>query len=158
MLRGRAERAIEAYPNNTFVLGMFLEGEKGQGVFGRVRAMLGGDGAGCGGKSVPRRVCEVWVASWDKGRWEAEVERTRNGLSAGVEDERCVVVANSISLLEFGVSTETCFYSCRCRGSSVLWRVYLEFEIRMGQTEKAKKLLFRAVNECPLVKGTRIPV
>ena len=90
LLRERAERAIEAYPNNTAVLGMFLEAEKGQGIWGRVRAMLGETTAdGCGKeKSVTRRVAEVWVAGWEKGRWEAEVERTRSGLAAAVESDR----------------------------------------------------------------------
>ena len=152
LLRERAQKAIEIYPNNTFILGVFLEGEKGQGVWGRLRALLSsGDGAGAAAKDVPRRVAEVWVASWDKSRWEAEEERTRNGLSAAVEDERyadcsawwCVVFA------------ESSFLWHRCRGSSVLWRVYLEFEIRCGRLERAKKLLFRAVSECPLVKGTK---
>ena len=30
----------------------------------------------------------------------------------------------------------------------------MEFEIRAGQLQRAKKLLYRAVRECPLVKGT----
>lgn len=88
LLRERAQKAMEVYPNNTFVLGVFLEGEKGQGVWGRLRAMLGGDEAGGGEKDVPRRIAEVWVASWDGGRWEAEEERTRSRLSGAVEDER----------------------------------------------------------------------
>lgn len=43
--------------------------------------------------------------------------------------------------------------SDRTRGSSILWRLYVEFEIRTGHLQQAKKLLFRAVRECPLVKG-----
>ncbi|KAJ2971881.1 hypothetical protein NUW54_g12394 [Trametes sanguinea] len=78
-------------------------------------------------KGVARRVAEVWVAGWEKGRWEAEIERTRSGLAAAAEDERT-------------------------RGSAVLWKVSVAFEARAGQTERAKKLLFRAVGECPLVK------
>lgn len=90
LLRERVERAIEVYPNNTAILGMFLEAEKGQGIWGRVRAVLGETAADGTGKekSVARRVAEVWVAGWEKGRWEAEVERTRGGLAAAVEDER----------------------------------------------------------------------
>ncbi|KAI8980698.1 DUF1740-domain-containing protein [Trametes punicea] len=129
LLRERAERAIEEYPSNTAVLGVFLEAEKGQGIWGRVRAMLGetaADGT-WKEKDVARRVAEVWVAGWEKGRWEAEIERTRSGLSAAAEDERT-------------------------RGSAVLWKVFVAFEVRAGQPERAKKLLFRAVGECPLVK------
>ncbi|KAL6310050.1 DUF1740-domain-containing protein [Sparassis latifolia] len=129
LLRQRTESAIETYPSNTVVLGMFLEAEKGQGIWGRVRAMLGEstvDGVSKE-KDVARRVAEVWVSGWDKGRWEAEQERTRGGLSAAVQDDRT-------------------------RGSAILWRLFVEFEIRVGQLAKAKKLLFRAVGECPLAK------
>ena len=56
---------------------MFLEAEKGQAIWGRVRAMLGETAADGSGKEkgVARRVAEVWVAGWEKGRWEAEAER-----------------------------------------------------------------------------------
>ncbi|KAI0080269.1 DUF1740-domain-containing protein [Panus rudis PR-1116 ss-1] len=129
LLRERVERAIERYPSNTALLGLFLETQKGQGVWGRIRELLG-EGLTqdlTREKDVARRVAEVWVARWQKGRWEAEEERTRSGLSAAVQHDRT-------------------------RGSPVLWRVYLEFEIRCGQLKRAKKLLFRAVGECPLVK------
>lgn len=90
VLRDRLQCAIRKYPSNTIVLGMFLEAEKGYGVWGRVRSELGegvADGGG-GEKGVLRRAAEVWVAGWERGRWEAEIERTRNGLVAAVENER----------------------------------------------------------------------
>ena len=92
LLRERAERAIEIYPNNTAIFGIFLEAEKGQGIWGKVRAALGETAADGTGKEkgVARRVAEVWVAGWEKGRWEAGVERTRSGLMAAVESDRCV--------------------------------------------------------------------
>ena len=34
-----------------------------------------------------------------------------------------------------------------------MWKLFIAFEIRVGQLERAKKLLFRALGECPLVKG-----
>lgn len=90
LLRERVEGAIEVYSSNTAILGMFLEAEKGQSIWGRVRSVLGETAANGTGKEkdVARRVAEVWVAGWEKGRWEAEVERTRGGLAAAVEDER----------------------------------------------------------------------
>lgn len=42
----------------------------------------------------------------------------------------------------------------RTRASPVIWRIYLEFEIRVGDLQKAKKILYRAIGECPLHKGT----
>lgn len=92
VLRERAGRALTAYTGNTVVLGMFLEAERGQGVWGRVRGILG-EGTADGApvvKGVERRVAEVWVAGWERGRWAWEVERTRSGLSAAVQDERWV--------------------------------------------------------------------
>ncbi|KIJ68583.1 hypothetical protein HYDPIDRAFT_24843 [Hydnomerulius pinastri MD-312] len=129
ILRDRLQVAIETYPSNTIILGMFLEAEKGHGVWGRVRGQLGQgvtDGSGKE-KDVARRVAEVWVAGWEKGRWEGEAERTRSGLTAAAETDRT-------------------------RNSAIIWRVILEFEIRTGQLQRAKNLLYRAVSECPLAK------
>ncbi|CAA7259932.1 unnamed protein product [Cyclocybe aegerita] len=125
LLRERAHAAFEMYPNNSIILGLLLEAEKGQGVWGRVRALSGGnDGKS---KDVARRIEEVWVAGWDKSRWLGEVERTRNGLATAVEHERT-------------------------RSSPVIWRIYIEFEIRVNDLQRAKKLVFRAIGECPLAK------
>ncbi|KAJ7786181.1 hypothetical protein B0H16DRAFT_21301 [Mycena metata] len=85
-----------------------------------------GEGGGIE-KGILRRVEEVWVAGWDMSRWEAEIERTRTGLAAAVDSERM-------------------------RGSALLWRIFIEFEIRVHQLNRAKKLLFRAIGDCPLVK------
>lgn len=86
VLRERVEAALQEYPSNSVVLCLFLEGEKGQGVWGRVRGILGESGGQA--KDVARRVQEVWIASWERGRWEGEIERTRSGLAAAVEHER----------------------------------------------------------------------
>jgi nuclear exosome regulator NRDE2 len=85
---------------NTAILGVFLEGEKGESVWGRVRALVGegaivkGDERGLAFKSsdkgVARRIWEVWLANWERGGWEGEKERVRNSLGIGVEEDRCV--------------------------------------------------------------------
>lgn len=41
----------------------------------------------------------------------------------------------------------------RTRNSAIIWRAIVEFEIRTGQLQRAKNLLYRAVGECPLAKG-----
>ncbi|KAF5356140.1 hypothetical protein D9756_004075 [Leucocoprinus leucothites] len=129
ILRDRVSVAFEAYPSNSVILGIFLEGEKGQGVWGRVRGILGDNEADVGRvKDVARRVEEVWIAGWEKGRWSGEIERTRGGLAGAIESERT-------------------------RASPVIWRIYLEFEIRAGDLKRAKKLLYRAIGECPFCKG-----
>ncbi|KAK0464952.1 NRDE-2, necessary for RNA interference-domain-containing protein [Desarmillaria tabescens] len=116
ILRDRAGPALRKYPSNSIIFRL------GQGIWGRVRDMLGENPGE--EKDVCRRIEEVWVAKWQSGRWEGEIERTRSGLAAAVESE----------------------------ASLILWRIYIEFEIRAGQLQKAKKLLFRAIGECPLAK------
>jgi hypothetical protein len=89
--RVAVQKALEIYPSNSIILGMFLEAEKGQGIWGRVRELLGDSTGGCTPtveKDVSRRVMEVWIAGWERGRWEGEKERTRSGLAAAVESER----------------------------------------------------------------------
>ncbi|TFK77225.1 hypothetical protein BDN72DRAFT_830394 [Pluteus cervinus] len=125
VLRDRVGKGLEEYPSNSVILGLFLEGEKGQGVWGRVREELGESRGRT--KDMTRRVEEVWVAGWEQSRWAEEVERTRSGLAAAVTHERT-------------------------RGSAILWRIYIEFEIRAGQLERAKQLVFQAIRECPLCK------
>ena len=49
--------------------------------------------------------------------------------------------------------TDAYLFKYRTRSSPVIWRIYIEFEIRVGELQRAKKLVFRAIGECPLVKG-----
>jgi hypothetical protein len=149
LLRDRLEKSIEVYPSNTIILGMFLEAERGQGVWGRVRGLLGEtavDGLGKD-KDVHRRVAEVWVAGWEKGRWEAEKERTRSGLEAATKHERY----DRRPFHELYGFAHKC--NCRTRGSLIIRRMFLEFEIRTGELQRAKKMLYGAIGECPLAKG-----
>lgn len=124
VLRQRLEQAIRAYPNNTAILAMFLEVQKGQGVWGKVRELIGEDGEGDEreAKGVARRVADVWLARWEKGRWEWEIERTRSGLNAAMDDERyalrslmCTIIshchAGQGGVLSYGV----CSWSLRYR-------------------------------------------
>lgn len=89
ILRERVHAAFEVYPSNSIILGLLLESEKGQGVWGRLRKTLSGNDSKA--KDVTRRIEEVWIAAWEKGRWVGELERTRNGLAAAVEHERYVI-------------------------------------------------------------------
>jgi hypothetical protein len=86
VLRERVREALEEYPSNSVILGLFLEGEKGRGVWGGVRSILGESGGKM--KDVARRIQEVWITGWERGRWTSEIERTRSGLAAAVESER----------------------------------------------------------------------
>ncbi|KAL0579360.1 hypothetical protein V5O48_002636 [Marasmius crinis-equi] len=96
ILREQAEKALELYSSNSVILGVFLEAEKGQGVWGRVRGLLGNSGEKV--KDVTRRIQEVWIGRWDSQRWESELERIRGGLAAAVEHERQVSAFVGINL------------------------------------------------------------
>jgi len=67
--------------------------QKGQSVWGRVRDLLstGETNDPARIKCVARRIVDVWIAGWGRGRWNWEIERTRSGLATSVEDERYVV-------------------------------------------------------------------
>ncbi|KAI0304761.1 NRDE-2, necessary for RNA interference-domain-containing protein [Russula brevipes] len=129
VLRERLEDAVELFPDNTILLGMFLEMQRGQGLWGHVRKLgdVGISGDMMDERGISRRTAEIWVGGWEKGRWLWEVERIRGSLTAAIERERT-------------------------RGSPVLWRLLLELEIRAGNFERAKNVLLRAIGECPLVK------
>ncbi|KAL5535434.1 hypothetical protein ACEPAF_3528 [Sanghuangporus sanghuang] len=128
VLRGLVREALEEYPSNSIVVDLFLECEKGESVWGRVRTMMSEKPSGSlQEKSIARRLIEVWVAQWEERRWLGEVERVRAGL-------------------------ETAVTSDRTKGSPILWKVYVKFEIAAGNMKRAKSVLFRALKECPLVK------
>ena len=92
VLRERLEKAVELFPNNTILLGMFLEMQKGQGLWGRVRE-LGDVNTSCDivdEKGISRRAVEIWLGGWEKGRWFWEVERIRGSLTSAIANERWV--------------------------------------------------------------------
>ena len=89
VLRERLENAVELFPDNTILLGMFLEMQRGQGLWGRVRRL--GDVSISGDeKGVSRRAAEIWLSGWEKGQWLWEVERVRSSLTAAIKSERYV--------------------------------------------------------------------
>lgn len=151
ILRERLENAVQLFPDNTILLGMFLEMQRGQGLWGRVQKLgdsnISGDMVHV--KGVSRCAAEIWLGGWEKDRWFWEVERIRSRLTAAIENERCVSPSTMriINLKPFVIST---------RGSPVLWRLLLELEIRAGDLERAKNVLLQAIGACPLVKGGRI--
>ncbi len=95
ILRERSERAVELFPENTIILGMFLEMQQGQRLWGGVRKLgdvsISGDPTRA--KGVVGLAAEVWLGGWEKGQWFWEVERIRNSLIAALESERCVSMA-----------------------------------------------------------------
>lgn len=88
-LRNLVTKALEIYPDNSILFGLFLETEKGESVWGRVRSIINDTSRTVTqGKSVSRRIMELWTAKWEQGRWFAEIERARSGLEAAVISDR----------------------------------------------------------------------
>ncbi|KLO13922.1 DUF1740-domain-containing protein [Schizopora paradoxa] len=128
LLRNRVSDFLRIYPFNSIILALFLECEKGEGVWGRVRDLLGEKPlTELGSKSLSRRVAEVWISGWEEDRWKGEVERVKASLESAI------------------ICDET-------RGSPIIWRILLEVEINYGSLKRAKTTLFRALGECPMVK------
>ena len=86
-LRERAETALDLYPCNTVILGIFLEVERGQGVWGRVQRRMYGQVTE-NRETVYRKVQQVWLPNWDKPRWDVDIERTRSVLNTALDEER----------------------------------------------------------------------
>ncbi|KDQ12936.1 hypothetical protein BOTBODRAFT_161151 [Botryobasidium botryosum FD-172 SS1] len=131
LLRGHMERAIHLYPGNTLLLGLWLECERGEAVWGRVRRTVGevilgqADSKRTAAVGVSRWLWGVWVETWEKGAWQAE--RVRSVLRKAVQVDNA-------------------------RGSPGIWRLYIEFEIFAGNLLRAKALLHQAIGECPWSK------
>ena len=85
ILRNGVQKSVKVYPENTILLALFLESEKGQGVWGRVRSLLDEDLQENG---ITRMMWEVWGEGWEFGRWEPE--RVRAKLERAVSSERYV--------------------------------------------------------------------
>lgn len=106
ILRKRAEKALLLFPSNSFVLGMFLEGERGRGVWGKVREQLGEVmvGGEVRDKDLMRRVVDLWIESgWEHGRWQMEKERARSGLNSAVKHERYELGLGPSHRINFGL-------------------------------------------------------
>ncbi|KAG8683222.1 hypothetical protein FRC09_016220 [Ceratobasidium sp. 395] len=132
VFREQATAAIKLYPGNTTLLGLFLESERGEKIWGRVRAAVSDVVLHEDLKddmktevSLTRVLWAVWVESWEHGHYEQE--RVRTVLAKAVNDHRM-------------------------RHSPSVWRIYLEFELKAGRLDRAKALLFQAVASCPWVK------
>ncbi|KAG8908209.1 hypothetical protein FRC01_007478, partial [Tulasnella sp. 417] len=127
IFRQHCTSCIHSYPNNTILLGMWLESERGELVWGRVRGTIREVVVPekSEGVDVSRAMWAVWKEK--VGEAGSEVERARGVLARGAAGERS-------------------------RASVALWLVAIELELGMGDARRAKSLLYRAVAECPWAK------
>ncbi|KAG9000242.1 hypothetical protein FRB93_012782 [Tulasnella sp. JGI-2019a] len=122
VLRNHVEPAVSEFPDNTLLLGIWLESEKGEMMWGRVKQKVAEQIVKPEGEGViPTR------ALW--GIWQGigELGRVRNMLGRVVEGDRS-------------------------RSSVALWKVAVDLELTLGQMSKSKALLYRALGECPWSK------
>jgi len=87
LVRDRVSISLALYPRNTVLLGLFLECERGYGIWGRVRNLLDSgyqsDSIITGEKpSLLRVAFDIWAENWGYGPWETE--RVRNKLENAV--------------------------------------------------------------------------
>jgi hypothetical protein len=104
--------ALKYHPDNTILLGLFLESERGQGIWGRVRSLLDNSddflvsrsSSGSlstqtlsGSKSLSRIAWELWAEGWSYGPWEKE--RVRAKLELATRNSRYVELACNYRLV-----------------------------------------------------------
>lgn len=102
LVRDRVSISLELYPHNTVFLGLFLECERGYGIWGRVRNLLDSryqsDSAIGGDKiSLLRVTWDIWAENWGYGPWETE--RVRNKLENAVNTAGYVDSTRECSIL-----------------------------------------------------------
>jgi hypothetical protein len=129
LARDVLERAIAAFPNNTEFLSLYLWGETGGRVYGRIQRLvtdLTSDGHG-----IVALMWSVWAEGTTAGRsfWEGGgAERVRRALDRSI-------------------NTST------GKSSAALWMLYIEFETLMEKPASAKALCYRAIAAIGGCKG-----
>jgi tetratricopeptide (TPR) repeat protein len=77
----RVDAALVDYDRNTILLGLFLECERGLGIWGRVRNLLDGHSSvgsmTLTSRGLRRIAWEIWAEDWGYGRWEPERVRMK---------------------------------------------------------------------------------
>ncbi|WVR06081.1 hypothetical protein IAU60_003109 [Kwoniella sp. DSM 27419] len=118
------EQAIRECPKNTSFLSLYLYGELGGRVYGRVQRLIA-DLSSKDDSAIVVHLWAVWAEAisahrtfWDKGGGGAE--RVRLALDRGIS-------------------------AASGRYSVPLWQLYIEFECLMGRHHAAKQLCYRAV-------------
>jgi hypothetical protein len=95
VLRKHVSSSVPDFPGNSLLLGVWLESERGEAVWGRVRTGVaevvlrrGGSIAGSRSSriSVARWAWAVWLETWERGAWHAD--RARSVLRQALEDSR----------------------------------------------------------------------
>jgi hypothetical protein len=88
-LRQHVTESMRSFPGNTLLLGVWLETERSEAVWGRVRSGISDIVLGStGGQAVScvRWIWSIWVETWERGVWEPS--RARLVLRKALDDPR----------------------------------------------------------------------
>ncbi|WVF70250.1 hypothetical protein IAT40_005039 [Kwoniella sp. CBS 6097] len=123
--RDTLELALRTFPNNTSFLSLYLFGELGSRVYGRVQRLIT--------DLSSSKDCGTMVHLW--AVWAEAVSAHRTFWDAGGGGAERVRLA-----LDRGVN------SASGKHSAPLWMLYIEFETLMDRQQTAKSLCYRAVS------------
>ncbi|KAF7728244.1 hypothetical protein EC973_006525 [Apophysomyces ossiformis] len=123
LLRNAMERALSLFPNNTVFLSLYIWNEKRTKIRNRVRTLFS--------QALDK---DPNVILWISALY-SELHRSH---PYDINQVR--------SLFERAVE------SPGTRSSIVLWKLYIEHEVRQGNTAQALSLFYRSVRECPWSK------
>ncbi|KAK6346281.1 hypothetical protein TWF730_010611 [Orbilia blumenaviensis] len=122
------ESAIKKFPDNTAFLSLFVWNESRSKIEYRIRMMLMPDtGSDEGADSVVKWVFSIWTEMQMSAGGNVNVSAVRNLFERAVESERT-------------------------KSSIQIWMLYLRFELRQSQPDRAKNVFFRAIRACPWSK------
>ncbi|KAG0177112.1 hypothetical protein DFQ28_006393 [Apophysomyces sp. BC1034] len=123
LLRNAMERALALFPNNTVFLSLFIWNEKRTKICNRVRTFFS--------QALDK---DPNIILWISALY-SELHRT---YPYDVNQVR--------SIFERAVESPS------TRSSIVLWKLYIEHEVRQGNSARALSLFYRSVRECPWSK------
>ncbi|KAI8972712.1 NRDE-2, necessary for RNA interference-domain-containing protein [Pilobolus umbonatus] len=121
--RKTMERALTLFPNNTIFISLFVWNESKSKFYNRVQTLF---------NNALRKDSNVilWLSAI-----YCELHKYQPYQVHAVRD-----------LFERSIDSES------SRSSILLWKLYIEFEMRQGNTERAKNLFYRSIRECPWSK------
>ncbi|KAI8069872.1 NRDE-2, necessary for RNA interference-domain-containing protein [Gongronella butleri] len=121
-LRAVTQRSLDQFPSNTMLLGLFIWNEARTWIHQRVNDTLTTNLA-----KDPNLVLRIVNIQVHLHRQPYDHHHVRTLFESAVADSRT-------------------------RSSLLLWKLYIQNELRQGERKKAKELLYRAVRRCPWSK------
>lgn len=127
VLRDVLEGAIHHFPQNSFLLSAYAWNEATARIQNRTRNLLQSEVLSPSVSNCITWLHALYIEFRLSGNGQYNVHAVRNLFERASKDEK------SLHCIE-------------------LWRLYIKYEVRQGQNENAKKLLFRAFQACPWAK------